>query len=89
MPRGRAVIAFEECEDFAHNRLSWRVRDDLVSRSSQDEAQQLLAAIVPLGMQVFRQLDAGDAPFLARLDRSGFTLRDYLCPTTTSTDCYE
>ena len=52
-------IAFEECKDFALRRLSWRVRDDLASQSSQDAAQQLLAAIVPRGMQVFRQLDTG------------------------------
>ena len=49
---------FEDAEDFAYGRFSWRVQDNLVPDARLDKALQLLASGVPLGMLVFRDLDA-------------------------------
>ena len=49
---------FEEAEDFAFHRFSWRVKDNLAPDARLDRALQLLASSVPLGMLVFRDLEA-------------------------------
>ena len=49
---------FEDAEDFAYHRFSWRVRDNLAPDARLDEALRLLASSIPLGMFVFRDLDA-------------------------------
>ena len=49
---------FEDAEDFAYHRFSWRVQDNLAPDARLDRALQLLASSVPLGMLVFRDLEA-------------------------------
>ena len=49
---------FEDAEDFAYGRFCWRVKDDLAPDARLDRALQLLASSVPLGMLVFRDLEA-------------------------------
>ncbi len=49
---------FENAEDFAYQRFSWRVTDNLAPDAHLDKALQLLASSVPLGMLVFRDLNA-------------------------------
>ncbi len=50
--------SFEEAEDFAYGRFSWRVTDNLAPDARLDRALQLLAGSIPLGMLVFRDLEA-------------------------------
>jgi hypothetical protein len=78
---------FEDAEDFAYGRFSWRVTDNLAPDARLDKALQLLAGSVPLGMLVFRDLDAQlDDPaehdaaetFIDCLASLGFDLRLYM-----------
>ena len=48
--------SFEDAEDFAYHRFSWRVKDNLAPDARLDRALQLLASSIPLGMLVFRDL---------------------------------
>ncbi len=77
---------FEDAEDFAFHRFSWRVKDNLAPDARLDRALQLLASSIPLGMFVFRDLGARlDAPaehaaaesFIDHLASLGFDLRLY------------
>ena len=79
--------SFEDAEDFAYGRFSWRVTDNLAPDAHLDKALQLLASSVPLGMLVFRDLDAQlDDPaehdavenFIDHLASLGFDLRVYV-----------
>ncbi len=49
---------FENAEDFTFHRFSWRVKDNLAPDARLDKALQLLASSIPLGMFVFRDLNA-------------------------------
>ncbi len=49
---------FQDAEDFAYGRFSWRVKDNLAPDARLDRALQLLASSIPLGMFVFRDLEA-------------------------------
>ena len=49
---------FEDAEDFAYHRFSWRVKDNLAPDARLDRALQLLASSIPLGMVVFHDLEA-------------------------------
>jgi hypothetical protein len=49
---------FQDAEDFAYGRFSWRVKDNLAPDARLDRALQLLASSIPLGMLVFRDLQA-------------------------------
>jgi len=78
---------FEDAEEFAYGRFSWRVTDNLAPDARLDRALQLLASSVPLGMLVFRDLDAQlDDPaehdaaenFIDHLASLGFDLRLYM-----------
>ncbi len=78
---------FEDTEDFAYGRFSWRVTDDLAPDARLDRALQLLASSVPLGMFVFRDLNAQhDDPaehiaaegFIDHLASLGFDPRPYM-----------
>ena len=78
---------FEDAEDFAYGRFSWRVTDNLAPDARLDKALQLLASSIPLGMFVFRDLGARlDAPaehaaaesFIDHLASLGFDLRLYM-----------
>jgi hypothetical protein len=78
---------FEEAEDFAYGRFSWRVKDNLAPDARLDEALRLLASSVPLGMLAFRDLEAQlDDPaehdaaetFIDCLASLGFDLRLYM-----------
>jgi hypothetical protein len=79
--------SFEDAEDFAYHRFSWRVQDNLVPDAHLDRALQLPASSVPLGMLVFRDLEARlDDPaehdaaesFIDHLASLGFDLRLYM-----------
>ena len=50
--------SFEDAEDFAYGRFSWRVTDDLAPDARLDKALQLLASSIALGMFAFRDLEA-------------------------------
>ena len=78
---------FEDAEDFAYGRFGWRVKDDLALDARLERALQLLASSVPLGMLVFRDLNAPhDDPaehdaagsFIDYLALLGFDLRLYM-----------
>ena len=78
---------FEDAEDFAYHRFSWRVKDNLAPDARLDRALQLLASSIPLGMLVFRDLEAQlDDPaehaaaesFIDHLASLGFDLRLYM-----------
>jgi hypothetical protein len=78
---------FQDAEDFAYGRFSWRVKDNLAPDARLDRALQLLASSIPLGMLVFRDLQARlDDPaehvaaesFLDHLALLGFDLRPYM-----------
>ncbi len=78
---------FDEAEDFAYHRFSWRVKDNLAPDARLDRALQLLASSIPLGMLVFRDLNAQlDDPaehaatesFIDHLASLGFDLRLYM-----------
>ncbi len=78
---------FEDAEDFAYDRFSWRVKDNLAPDARLDRALQLLAGSIPLGMFVFRDLSAQlDDPaehdaaesFIDHLASLGFDLRLYM-----------
>jgi hypothetical protein len=49
---------FEDAEDLAYERFSWRVKDNLAPDARLDKALQLLASSIPLGMLAFRVLEA-------------------------------
>lgn len=74
---------FEDCYDFSLRRLVWRVEEAVASKSDLHSAVQILAYIVPLGMLLFRDIDACADPygqpfvagFVAALGRVGFDLR--------------
>ena len=79
--------SFEDAEDFAYDRFSWRVKDNLAPDARLDRALQLLASSVPLGMLIFRDLEARrDDPaehaaadnFIDHLASLGFDLRLYM-----------
>ena len=79
--------SFGEAEDFAYGRFSWRVRDNLAPDARLDEALRLLAGSIPLGMFVFRDLEAQlDDPvehdaansFVDHLASLDFDLRPYM-----------
>ena len=79
--------SFQEAEDFAYHRFSWRVKDSLASDARIEKALQLLASSIPLGMLVFRDLDAQlDDPakhaaaesFIDHLASLDFDLRLYM-----------
>ena len=78
---------FQDAEDFAYGRFSWRVRDNLAPDARLDRALQLLAGSIPLGMLVFRDLEAQlDDPaehdaaesFIDHLASLDFDLRPYM-----------
>ena len=78
---------FEDAEDFAYGRFSWRVTDNLAPDARLDRALQLLASSIPLGMLVFCDLEARlDDPaehdtatsFVDCLASLGFDLRLYM-----------
>jgi hypothetical protein len=78
---------FEDAEDFAYGRFSWRVTDNLAPDARLDRALQLLASSIPLGMLAFRNLEAQlDDPaehdavenFIDHLASLGFDLRVYV-----------
>jgi hypothetical protein len=78
---------FEDSEDFAYGRFSWRVEDNLAPDVRLDRALQLLAASIPLGMFVFRDIEARlDDPaehdaaesFIDHLASLDFDLRPYM-----------
>ena len=78
---------FEDAEDFAYGRFSWRVKDNLAPDARLDRALQLLASSIPLGMLVFRDLEAQlDDPaehdaaesFIDHLASLDFDLRLYM-----------
>ncbi len=78
---------FEDAEDFAFQRFSWRVKDNLAPDARIDEALRLLASSVALGMFVFRDLEARlDDPgehaaaesFIDLLALLDFDLRPYM-----------
>ncbi len=78
---------FQDAEDFAYGRFSWRVRDNLAPDARLDEALRLLAGSIPLGMLVFRDLEARlddlaehDAAesFIDHLALLDFDLRPYM-----------
>ena len=78
---------FQDAEGFAYDRFSWRVTDNLAPDARSDKALQLLASSIPLGMFVFRDLDARlDDPaehaaansFIDHLASLGFDLRPYM-----------
>ncbi len=78
---------FEDAEDFAYGRFAWRVKDNLAPDARLDRALQLLAGSIPLGMFVFRDLEARlDDPaehaaansFIDHLASLGFDLRSYM-----------
>ncbi len=78
---------FDHAEDFAYHRFSWRVKDNLAPEARLDKAVQLLASSIPLGMLVFRDLNAQlDDPaehaaaegFIDHLASLGFDLRVYM-----------
>ena len=78
---------FEEAENFAYDRFSWRVQDNLAPDARLDRALQLLASCIPLGMIAFRDLNARlDDPaehnaaesFIDHLASLGFDLRPYM-----------
>ncbi len=78
---------FEDAEEFAYGRFSWRVKDNLAPDARLDRALQLLASSIPLGMLVFRDLEAHlDDPaehdaaenFIDHLASLGFDLRPYM-----------
>ena len=48
---------FPECEDFAYRRFRWRVQDDLSSRADPDRALRILATVIPLGIQLFSEIE--------------------------------
>lgn len=79
--------SFEDAEDFAYQRFSWRVKDNLAPDAHLDRALQLLASGIPLGMLVFRDLQVQlDDPaehafvesFLDFVASLGFELRLYM-----------
>ena len=78
---------FENAEDFAYQRFSWRVTDNLAPDARLDKALQLLASSVPLGMLVFRDLNsqlddpaehAAATTFVDHLASLGFDPRLYV-----------
>ncbi len=78
---------FDEAEDFAYHRFSWRVKDNLAPDARLDRALQLLAGSIPLGMLVFHDLEAQlDDPaehaaaegFIDHLASLGFDLQLYM-----------
>jgi hypothetical protein len=78
---------FEDAEDLAYERFSWRVKDNLAPDVRLDKALQLLASSIPLGMLAFRVLEAQlDDPtehdaaerFLDHLASLDFDLRLYM-----------
>jgi hypothetical protein len=78
---------FQDAEDFAYGRFSWRVKDNLAPDARLDRALQLLASSIPLGMLVFRDLEARlDDPaehaaaesFIDHLASLGFDLQLYM-----------
>ncbi len=78
--------SFEDAEDFAFHRFSWRVKDNLAPDARLDKALQLLASSIPLGMLVFHDLEAqlddpaeNDAAnsFIDHLASQDFDLRLY------------
>ncbi len=78
---------FQDAEDFAYDRFSWRVQDNLAPDARLDRALQLLASCIPLGMIAVRDLNARlDDPaehnaaesFIDHLASLGFDLRPYM-----------
>ncbi len=45
------------CEDFAMRRLEWRVKYDLVDRSTYGKAMQLLQQAIPRGIELMLPID--------------------------------
>ncbi len=78
---------FQDAEDFAYDRFSWRVQDNLAPDARLDKPLQLLASSIPLGILVCRDLEAQhDDPaehdaansFIDHLASLGFDLRPYM-----------
>ena len=66
------------CQDFATQRLTWRVQYDLVDPSTFDDAMQLLQAIILQGIELLRPIDwrkAGGTLLSAIAAQTGVDLR--------------